>query len=460
MHSNTVVGFTDAQIDTLRGLRDEVAAFDRAIAAAEAARVRVLARAVDLVDDVLTGAPTRAREADMVVRTVASEIAVAAHVSDRSLQRQMGEAALLVGDYPATLAAWEDGRITRGHVRAVQDAGAILPAENRHPFDQSAAEICTEDTAGRVGTRLRLLAEQVHPVSTQERHDAAHATRSVKVIRDTDGMSTLMIAIPSLFADAVHDRLTRQARVIVDSRKNPPAGLDDAQLAVVTTDTRTMDQLRADLAVDMLLTGHPTTDPTRTDHGPGGLSGAGGLSAGLLAAIQAKVQIVVPVLSLLGVTDEPATLEGTGPIDAATARELAAGSRSPWERILTHPISGAVLATDTYQRPAAMDRHLRARDRHCRFPGCRTPAIRCEVDHTIDYARGGPTDTRNLAHLCQRHHTMKQFTPWRVRQLPDGILEWTSPAGTVYLDIPSAYPPAVTFAPSNPSTAGDADAPF
>ncbi len=445
MHSNTVVGFTDSQTETLRGLRDQVAAFDRAIAAAEAERVRVLARAADLAGDVLVAVPARGRQADMVLRTVASEIAVATHVSDRSLQRQIGEAAMLVGDYPATLSAWEDGRITRGHVRAVQDAGAILPAENRREFDQAAVDLCTSDTAGRVTSRLRVLAEQVHPVRVQERHDAAHETRCVKVVRGTDGMSTVMMAVPSLLADAVYDRLTQQARVIVDTRRTAPARLDDADLAVITTDTRTMDQIRADLAVDMLLTAQPGADPTRDDDG-----------AGTLGAIRAKVQIVVPVLSLIGSSSEPATLVGTGPIDPDTARHLAAGTRSPWERILTHPITGTVLHTDTYQRTAQIDRHLRARDQHCRFPGCRVPAIRCEVDHTIDHARGGPTDTGNLAHLCQRHHSMKQFTPWRVRQLPGGVLEWISPTGTVYLDMPTTYPPAVTFAPTDDTS----DAPF
>ncbi len=108
---------------------------------------------------------------------------------------------------------------------------------------------------------------------------------------------------------------------------------------MITTDTRTMDQIRADLAVDMLLTAQPGADPTRDDDG-----------AGTLGAIRAKVQIVVPVLSLIGSSSEPATLVGTGPIDPDTARHLAAGTRSPWERILTHPITGTVLHTDTYQR--------------------------------------------------------------------------------------------------------------
>ena len=148
------------------------------------------------------------------------------------------------------------------------------------------------------------------------------------------------------------------------------------------------------------------------------------------------MQIVVPALTLLGSDDQPADLVGRAPIDPDTARELACLRRSPWERILTHPVTGAVLHVDTYQRTAAIDRYLRARDQHCRFPGCRLPAIRCEVDHTIDHALGGPTDSRNLAHLCQRHHSMKQFTAWRVRQLADGVLQWTSPLGRTYTDHP------------------------
>ncbi|MEH3089283.1 MAG: HNH endonuclease signature motif containing protein [Microbacterium arborescens] len=90
-----------------------------------------------------------------------------------------------------------------------------------------------------------------------------------------------------------------------------------------------------------------------------------------------------------------------------------------------------------------MSRLLKARDQHCRFPGCRRAAIRCEIDHTIDHALGGHTHIYNLAHLCQRHHSMKQFTHWGVRQISGGILEWTSPLGRIYReDLPI---PAVCF---------------
>ena len=120
-----------------------------------------------------------------------------------------------------------------------------------------------------------------------------------------------------------------------------------------------------------------------------------------------------------------------------------------WERLVTHPVTGAVLAVDSYRVPEKMRRYLQARDQHCRFPGCRQAAIRCEVDHNQDYALGGQTECCNLCHLCQRHHSMKQFTCWRVRQLSGGVLEWISPLGRIYRE--DAPTPAVAFTPADAS---------
>lgn len=81
-----------------------------------------------------------------------------------------------------------------------------------------------------------------------------------------------------------------------------------------------------------------------------------------------------------------------------------------------------------YVIPAAMARLVRARDRVCRFPGCRVPASRCDIDHTRAWP-GGPTHPRNLACLCRTHHRLKQSRRWRVaRHGPEG-LTWTTPTG-------------------------------
>ncbi|WP_242435692.1 HNH endonuclease signature motif containing protein [Microbacterium sp. AISO3] len=159
------------------------------------------------------------------------------------------------------------------------------------------------------------------------------------------------------------------------------------------------------------------------------------------------MQVVVSALTLMGEDEGPADLAGRSPIDAATARELA-GKAASWDRLLTHPVTGTVLECDTYRPTAAMVRLLRARDRHCRFPGCRQPAIRCELDHTIAASHGGATHVCNLANLCKRHHDVKHHTRWRVRQLAGGRLIWTSPTGRVYRE--DAPPPLVAFTTAEP----------
>ncbi|WP_285137679.1 HNH endonuclease signature motif containing protein [Microbacterium sp. lyk4-40-TSB-66] len=417
----------------LTAIVDDVRRTGAALAAAEVARTRALAEAGHLALDVMAGQRATARAAELALREVASELAAAENLSDRTVQTQIGRAMTLVDDYPRTLAAWEAGVLTRTHVQTILDVGAALPVDARAEFDLLAVATADGLSPGRLRARLTMLAERLHPTTVTERHQRGRDTRCVRVITGDDGMSDLIATLPTVLAVGIHDRLTHQARVIIDSRG------DDAD---TVPDERTTAQLRADLLADLLLTAAPDGDPTRTDDAPG-----------LLGAIRARIQVVVPALTMLDPDREnldPVELVGHGPIDAGTARILADTTTLPWDRIITHPLTGAVLHTDTYHRTTAIDRHLRARDRHCRWPGCTTPAIRCEVDHTHDHALGGTTAVANLAHLCQRHHTQKQFTRWLVTQHPGGVLHWTSPTGRTYTDEPLPYSPAVRFLPDDP----------
>jgi len=131
--------------------------------------------------------------------------------------------------------------------------------------------------------------------------------------------------------------------------------------------------------------------------------------------VAAHITVTVPVLSLLGVTDEPAELEGYGPIDADTARRLAAHAPS-LERVLVHPETGAYLSygRNRYRAPADLAGDVRIRDGRCRFPGCARRAARCDVDHTIARAHGGVTADYNISHLCRKHHRLKHNTGWQM----------------------------------------------
>ena len=85
----------------------------------------------------------------------------------------------------------------------------------------------------------------------------------------------------------------------------------------------------------------------------------------------------------------------------------------------------------SYTPTAALTRYIRARDRHCRFPGCRRPAIHCDLDHTTAYPHG-TTSTTNLHCLCRYHHRLKTHTTWTVTRHRDGTETWTSPRGHTY----------------------------
>jgi hypothetical protein len=87
----------------------------------------------------------------------------------------------------------------------------------------------------------------------------------------------------------------------------------------------------------------------------------------------------------------------------------------------------------------ALDRFVRSRDRRCRFPGCRARPTTADLDHTVPWP-GGPTSAANLTCLCRHHHRLSHQAPgWRVRGLPDGGLEWTTPSGQVRITRPPGF---------------------
>jgi hypothetical protein len=440
----------------------------RAVAAAQSQESRLLAAAVDLViarEQQVRAAGARRSQADLPLREVSAELAAAMRLSDRSVQRRMGDAAALVTGFPATLAAWEGGHLDAGHVAAIIDAGVPLSAEHRARFERVALDAARSETAGRMQEIARVIAARVDPKGAADRIAARKGERRVRVIDLDDGMARLLADLPATLAYAIYDRLTRMAVTVRDGhgdgdgdaggdgdrrgdageegdgtggerREAPepaafttgPARCDHDATSddVASDDTRRLDEIRADVLTDVLLGGAPVA------HGDG------------LDAVTGHVQVTVPLDTLAGASSEPALLTGAGPVDADTARRLA-GAAPGWDRVLTDPHTGAVLAVDRYRPGEDLRRHLRARGERCRFPGCRRQARGCDLDHTRDAALGGPTCVDNLCHLCRRHHTLKHASAWRVRQLAGGVIEWRSPLGRLYQDRPPAI---VRFVPS------------
>jgi hypothetical protein len=59
-------------------------------------------------------------------------------------------------------------------------------------------------------------------------------------------------------------------------------------------------------------------------------------------------------------------------------------------------------------------RALRARDKHCRFPGCDRPVSWTSPHHIEFWARGGSTNLPNLLSLCFFHHRCVHEGEWQV----------------------------------------------
>lgn len=196
-------------------------------------------------------------------------------------------------------------------------------------------------------------------------------------------------------------------------------------------DDRGLGAGRADALVDRLLTGRlDGTSPTsNTDTAADTHADDAG---GPVVTRQVCVDVTVPLTTVLGLSDTPGELGGYGSIDAHLACELAFSSDATWRRLLTDPMTGTVLdvGTTRYRAPSGLDRFVRLRDQACRWPGCTTPATRCDLDHTRSFP-DGPTSEDNLVTLCRRHHRLKTLAGFTTEQDSDGHWRLTTPTGRV-----------------------------
>ncbi|MCJ1695534.1 HNH endonuclease [Rathayibacter caricis] len=408
--------FDDALVAAV-GAACAVDAF-RARAEAERAELIELARRTAMtLPDALVDSSVQAHveREEAAMRALVAEIATGMRISESLAGILVEESRMLVNELPETLTALREAAIAPEHARVIIRAALDLPVDVRGRFDDAAAALARDCTPPQLRRRLRSLRERLHPESLTDRHTRCAARRGVWLDGDLDGMATLRLHLPAPEAHGAFDRIDRSARSL---HENP-------------YEERTLGQLRADVAAALLLDGEtvPSSDASQP-------------MTAILRGIRPQVSVTVPVLTLLGHSDEPGILDGYGPIDPATARRLAADAPS-FTRILTHPETGAVLSVGrtTYRVPADLRRALAHRDITCRFPGCTRSARDSDIDHSIEWQHHGPTDADNLAHLCRHHHRLRHTTTWQVRHRPDGVLEWTSPTGRHHTTAPEPPEP-------------------
>lgn len=449
-----------------------------------------------------------ARGSEMPYRSAGIDTGRALGVSWQAANRRIEHAARLTDQYPLVHEALEGARLTLEHTRAIVHHGIVITDDAaRAGYEAEILELAVVRSSGETWKLARLIAAKYTDHTFEERHAEANAFRSVSVIDSDDGMAEVRILTDAGSAYAVKNRVWQMSRKVQDAELaavkawrearrvqdaagadagdgrdegNAAAddlggaglggagGTDSGDAGVVDLGgagdgadsgcpvVRPIGQTRSDLAVSLLLDGEPSNDEGLLD----------------LSDVRAKVQVTVPVLTLLtgpeelGTSDSmntdnsmntdgsmsadgsggarylriaglqgAAVLAGYGPIGAATAR-MFAGLSKGWDRISCHPETGQVITVDRYRPSEEIKRFVLARDQECRWPGCTRVPHESDLDHTIDAALGGTTSTENLSVECRVDHVNKHRTGMRMRQLPGGVIEWTTPLGSTIREEP------------------------
>jgi hypothetical protein len=293
----------------------------------------------------------------------ASELATQLRLTRGAADEMLGLAHDLAVKLPATSAALRDGIIDVDKASIIARHCFVLT-----PDEARAAEAILfanpdvdEMTWGMVRDRIARAVIEVNPEAAIRRREKAARQRRVEVVPEDSGNT--MIAgreLPPAAALAASANLTARARQL---RK---AGIDGG-----------MDELRVLAYLEKLGVMNPLensqagTGPDRkggdgqggdTDNGHGGAGGgsggggnggrspggpghpSGGASAwpgAVPAGFAGRVNLTLPLATLLGLAERPGTMARAGAIDPALVRELAAAAarnpRSTWCLTITDP---------------------------------------------------------------------------------------------------------------------------
>ncbi len=506
-------GGDDRGADPLRVLAndflDGLAETARIDAQASALRVHLAAgysRAVE------AQAPPRASPQENTAQEMAviAEVACALTVRESAAAGLLVEARELTTALPLTMAALEAGTVSWQHAQIMVDEASSLGPDGAQALEAhflgpdavSPARGCPvgELVPGRFRARARLWRERHHPVSIEKRYAKCVTDRRVVFAPDRDGMAWLSAYLPADTASGIWERTTAAARAMQGPREDrtlTQLRADNAATWLLggtlecspeedrpsstgwglerNPDAATVQTDGTGSSADSAFTDFNAAKPVRTGgtagaadglsaiagtnaDGSAGESGSPGSGAGPGAgggagvpSPRAQVLITVPVMALLGVTGEPAMLDGYGPIPPSMARRLIADGADSFHRVLIDPRDGAPLeiGRSSYRVTKAQRQWLRLRDGRCPFPGCTNQSLDNEADHILAWADGGTTGVSNLGQPCHRHHRLRHTTAWTptepTQDTPPG---WISPSGRQYQSEPPDWEPPTW--PDNP----------
>ena len=408
------------------------------------------------------------------------EIASALNLAPVTAQSRIDVARTLTQHLPATCVALANGEISSAQATVIAKESAALLRKGIDPdqlrfLEETAIAYSEFHTPTQVTNKVRSIVAKLEPAEFEVVVAEAAQGRRVTFTAQPHGMAQILALLPAAEAQTVWlaiDKLARSNRdkglVVNGNRETGFTGDSDRESGFTgdagrnsgftgergpetgftrdagretgfTGDAGRLEQSVGSVAsLPEFISSHLeplTLDQLRAD--------ALSMIAGQFLAESASehlahgrpvtLNLTLDLPTFLGLNEKPGILAGYGEIPASTARLLAADAK--WRRFITDPLTGNLLdyGRTTYVPPQALVDFIVARDRRCRFPGCRQPARVCDIDHAIPWEEGGETSKENLGLLCRRHHRMKTHGGWKLISFADGSCEWISPEGKRFL---------------------------
>jgi hypothetical protein len=339
---------------------------------------------------------------EAATESAAAEIRAALHLTRRAADAELSLALDLRARLPRVWHLLAEGRIDVRRAWVMVKSTSHLSMAAAREVVEEVIDQAPHLTTGQLGALMRRKAIEADPEGADERY--RHATEQRRLVSEAtvDGTAHLF------GLDLPPSRVTAVARRVNQIARSLRAG----------DESRTMDQLRADVFLDLL--------------------------QGRIHGSRAKgtVDIRVDMKTLAELADHPGELAGYGPVIADIARQTARNQQAgEWRFTVTDAEEGGTVGAGvTRRRPtASQKRAVHASDETCVFPGCRMPATDCDLDHRIPYSENGATTPSNLVPLCRHDHRIRHEAGWKHERRAGGGHVWISRLGHRY--VTSGRPP-------------------
>ncbi len=299
----------------------------------------------------------------------ADELAVALAISRWPAERMLALASDLATRLPSTRRALHEGVIDAYKAQIIAEATRVLDAAAAAAAEAAVIPTAAGKTPGQLRAAIARAVLKADPDAARLRREQAQRDARVELWREDAGTAALCgFGLPPDEALAADQRISDRA---LELKAAGVAG--------------TMDQLRVRAYLDALLgqdtaataRRHGAGDPGQTGPGtPAGGSrvpegGAGtadgsqqaARGAGQRAGLAARINLTIPLATLLGLADRPGEAGGLGPVDADLARAMAASAATDpattWCLTITdpggHPTAHGCARPAKPQRKASAD---------------------------------------------------------------------------------------------------------